>query len=51
MKRSLVRRMLGVAAAAFGAGILLAFFLSPRVLAVIEAAAVIAVGLLFADDS
>ena len=40
------RYLLAVAVAAFGVGVLLAFFLSPHVLALIEAVVIIAVAAL-----
>lgn len=47
MKASSVSRVIGISILAFGAGILLSFFLPENVLAVIEAVLIVAIGVLF----
>lgn len=47
MKLSSLSRVIGLCILAFGAGILLSFFLPENVLAVIEAILIVAIGILF----
>lgn len=47
MKASAVSKIIGISILAFGAGILLSFFLPDSVLAVIEAILIVAIGVLF----
>ncbi len=47
MKTSSVSKLIGLSILAFGAGILLSFFLPDSVLAIIEAILIVAIGVLF----
>ena len=47
MRRSGIGTVIGIAILAFGAGILLSFFLPDNVLAVIEAILIVCIGILF----
>lgn len=47
MKAQLLSKLIGITVLAFGAGVLVSFFLPDTVLAVMEAILIIAVGVLF----